>query len=97
MNIEVLPVTIDDKEILKNLLKKYDYEFSQYDNRDVNSIGLYGYKYLDYYWTEDKRWAFFIKVDGNLNYRLEKSCPNTEYDDGTLGDVYFFQSQHSDH
>lgn len=64
--IKIVPVKIEEKEILKNLLEKYDYEFSQYDNRDVNILGLYGYDYLDYYWTEEKRWSFFIKVDGNL-------------------------------
>ena len=47
-------------------VEKYDYEFSQYDQRDVNHLGLYGYDYLDYYWTEADRWAFFIKVDQKL-------------------------------
>ena len=167
MNIEIVPVSIEEKEILKNLLEKYDYEFSQYDKRDVNTLGLYGYKYLDFYWTEEKRWAFFIKVDGNLagfvmvndfpeanektdyslaeffvmykyrrcgvgkyaafavfdmfkgkwqlkrhpknigsvyfwnnvvneytkgNYKLIESYPNALYDDGTLGDIFFFNT-----
>ncbi len=66
MNIELKKVNVEEKEILRNLLEKYDYEFSQWNNRDVNKLGLYGYDYLDYYWTEEKRWAFFIVVDGNL-------------------------------
>jgi len=66
MNIELVPVGIGEKEILRNLLEKYDYEFSQYDQRDVNDLGLYGYDYLDHYWTENDRWAFFIKVDQKL-------------------------------
>ncbi|WP_461370608.1 GNAT family N-acetyltransferase [Candidatus Darwinibacter acetoxidans] len=66
MNIELVTVAVDEKEILRNLLEKYDYEFSQYDQRDVNHLGLYGYDYLDYYWTEEGRHAFFIKVDGKL-------------------------------
>lgn len=167
MNIELKRVNIEDKEILKNLLEKYDYEFSQWDNRDINKLGLYGYKYLDYYWTEDKRWAFFIVVDGNLagfvmvndypeaaektdyslaeffviykyrrcgvgkfaatkvfdmfhgkwqlkrhpknlasvhfwdkvvseytkdQYKLVKSYPHSEYGDGSLGDIFFFEN-----
>ena len=56
----------EDREILANLLEKYDYEFSQYDDRDVNKLGLYGYEYLDYYWTEKGRFAYFIEVDGHL-------------------------------
>ena len=167
MNIEIVPVGIDDKEILRNLLEKYNYEFSQYDQRDVNGLGLYGYMYLDNYWNEDNRWAFFIRVDGNLagfamvndfpeaqeetdyslaeffimykyrrcgvgkyaakkvfsmfkgkwqlkrhpknigsvhfwdavvneytggNYRLVKFYPGSEYADGTLGDIFFFET-----
>ena len=167
MNIELKRVNVEDKEILKNLLEKYNYEFSQWDNRDVNKLGLYGYNYLDYYWTEEKRWAFFIVVDGNLagfamvnnypeaneetdyslaeffvmykyrrlgvgkfaamkvfdmfhgkwqlkrhpkninsvefwnkvvseytagKYRLVESYPNASYEDGTLGDIFFFEN-----
>ncbi len=66
MTIQVDLVPIGEKEVLKNLLEKYDYEFSQYDNRDVGPLGLYGYDYLDHYWVEENRWPFFIKVDGKL-------------------------------
>lgn len=167
MKMELLPVEKQDKEILRNLLEKYNYEFSRYDGRDVNSLGLYDYSYLDHYWTEKNRWAFFMKVDGKLagfamvndypesqdeetdytmaeffvmykyrrcgvggwacralfekfpgrwqlrrhpnnigsvhfwdkivaecsggNFRLMRSHPAADYDDGTLGDVFFFQ------
>ncbi len=66
MQFELEQATFDQKEILRNLLEKYDYEFSQYDGRDVNGLGLYGYRYLDNYWTEEGRWAFFLKADGKL-------------------------------
>ena len=57
----------DEKEILRNLMEKYDYELSQYGGDDVNKLGLYGFDYLDNYWQEGaKRWAFFVKVNGNL-------------------------------
>lgn len=168
MNVKLKLVQLEEREILSNLLEKYDYEFSQYDNRDVNKLGLYGYQYLDYYWTEKNRWAYFILVDENLagfvmindfpevddretdfqmaeffvmykyrrkgvglqavykvldmhrgrwqlkrhpknlssvyfwnkviekytngNYELITSYPKTEYDDGTLGDIFFFES-----
>lgn len=167
MKIDIIPVGVEDKEILRNLLEKYDYEFSQYDDRDVNKLGLYGYDYLDNYWTEKNRWAFFITVDDKLagfamvndfpetkektdyslaeffimhkyrrmgigkyaakrvfdmfkgswqlkrhpknlasvhfwdsvvseytnnNYRLVIAYPETEYDDGTLGDIFFFDN-----
>ena len=64
--IELVKVKNHEKEILRNLLEKYDYEFSQYDQRDVNPLGLYGYDYFDCYWTEEGRYPFFIKVNGQL-------------------------------
>jgi len=66
MDVTLRQVEIGDREILSNLLEKYDYEFSQYDLRDVNKLGLYGYKYLDCYWLEDTRFAYFIEVNGKL-------------------------------
>lgn len=29
--------------------KKYDYAFSQWDGRDVNALGLFGYTWLEHY------------------------------------------------
>ena len=167
LDIELKRINAEDKEILRNLLEKYDYEFSQWDNRDVNKLGLYGYDYLDCYWTEEKRWAYFIEVDEKLagfiminnypeadeemdyslaeffvlykyrrcgigkfaaikvfdmfhgkwqlkrhpkniasvhfwdsvvseytkgKYQLVESYPNSEYNDGTLGDIFFFEN-----
>lgn len=66
MNFEIVPVQEDEKEILRNLMEKYLYEFSQYELCDVNPLGLYGYSYLDAYWTEEGRWAFFLKAEGQL-------------------------------
>jgi len=66
MRIELSPVSRDEKEILRNLLEKYQYEFSQFEHTDVNTLGLYGYNWLDCYWTEKNRWAFFIRVEEKL-------------------------------
>jgi len=85
MQVELRRVELEDREILANLLEKYDYEFSQYDGRGVNKLGLFGYPYLDFYWTDKDRRAYFIDVDGNLagfimifNYR-EAGDPETDY------------------
>ena len=65
---ELVKVGKNDKATLGNLLEKYDYDFSQYEDSDVDDTGLYGYKYLDEYFTQEDngRHAFFIKVDGKL-------------------------------
>lgn len=66
MDVQLKEVSVGEKEILRNLLEKYDYEFSQWDLRDVNALGLYGYDWLDCYWTEENRFPYFILVDGKL-------------------------------
>lgn len=79
--LAITPVSFDEKEILRNLLEKYDYEFSQYDDRDVNPLGLYGYEYFDHYWTEeDRRWAFFIKTEDKLaGFVMVKKTTREDY------------------
>jgi Predicted acetyltransferase len=66
MDIIIEPVKKEEKEILRNLLEKYNYEFSQYNGLDINNLGLYGYDYLDSYWTEENRFPFFIKINNKL-------------------------------
>ena len=67
MTIEIIAVERDEKEILRNLMEKYDYELSQYGGNDVNKLGLYGFDYFDNYWQDGaKRWAYFIKAEGKL-------------------------------
>ncbi len=66
MEIELQAVGYDDKPVLRNLFELYQYDFSEYENSDVDEHGLYGYRYLDHYWTEPGRHAFFIRVDGKL-------------------------------
>ena len=85
MQVELKQVELEEREILANLLEKFDYEFSQYDGRDVNKLGLYGYPYLDCYWTDKDRRAYFIFVSGKLagfamiyNYR-EEGDPETDF------------------
>ena len=66
MNIEIVKVATEEREILARLIELYEYDFSEYENRDVNFLGLYGYTYLDYYWTEERRFPYFIKVNNKL-------------------------------
>jgi predicted acetyltransferase len=64
MNIEIVEVPYEQKSILQHLLELYHYDFSEIDGDELNEYGLYGYKYLDQYWTEEGRIPLFIKVDG---------------------------------
>lgn len=66
MEIEVVEVKKQEKQVLMNLLEKYLYEFSQWEKIDVNDDGNYGYEYLDCYFEEENRYPYFIKVDDKL-------------------------------
>lgn len=77
--VELRLVNKEEKEILRNLLEKYDYEFSQYTKVDINNLGLFGYDYFDYYWTEKNRFPYFILVDGKLaGFVLVNDFPEVE-------------------
>lgn len=66
MKTEIIRVTEDRKTTLANLLEIYNYEFSQYDKLPFDDNGLFGYEYLDEYFTENDRFAYFIYADGQL-------------------------------
>lgn len=66
MKIEIIKVAREDKSVLRNMMELYLYDFSEYDGADLNEHGLYEYEYIDPYWTEPERQAFFLRVDGKL-------------------------------
>lgn len=66
MKIEVLQATIEQRNVLQNLLELYQYDFTEFESEDVNEDGIYGYKYLDYYWAVPGHFPFLITVDGKL-------------------------------
>ena len=49
MRIELIEVKETEKSVLRQLVELYAYDFSEYDDADVNEYGLYGYTYFDYY------------------------------------------------
>lgn len=66
MQIKIEKIEIAQKPVLRNLMELYRYDFSEFDQEDVSDFGLYGYEYIDHYWTEEGRHPFFIKVDDRL-------------------------------
>ena len=66
MNISVRPIPFEEKSVLRNLMHLYLYDLSEFNHEDVDHHGLFEYKYLDHYWTEADRQAFFIEVSGHL-------------------------------
>ncbi|MDQ0917054.1 GNAT family N-acetyltransferase [Paenibacillus sp. V4I5] len=67
--MELVKVSFEKKIILRNLMELYQYDMSQFEDdseNDVNEYGLFDYKYLDHYWTEEGRFPFFIMESGKL-------------------------------
>ncbi|MGC4107344.1 MAG: GNAT family N-acetyltransferase [Thermomicrobiales bacterium] len=66
MDIDIVPAELHDKPVIANLMQLYLYDFSEATGWTVNAHGIYDYRYLDHYWTEDGRFPFVIRVDGKL-------------------------------
>jgi predicted acetyltransferase len=66
MNIDVAPASFFEKPILERLYQLYDYDFSEFDQSDVDANGLFIIEYLNTYWQEDGRYPFLVRVDGKL-------------------------------
>lgn len=64
MDIRLEKASQDQKALLNNLMEFYCYDFSELLHTDVDGDGLFKYKYLDQYWTEEGRHPYFILVDG---------------------------------
>lgn len=64
-HLSVKPVFERDKSVLQRLLEFYQYDFAEYDKADLDLHGTYGYRYLDHYWTDPSRHAWFILVQRN--------------------------------
>ena len=41
MNVQIVPAERDQKSVLRQLLELYNYDFSEYDDEDVNEHGWY--------------------------------------------------------
>ena len=53
--LKIVEAKKEDRDTMMNLLEKYLYEFSQWEETDVKDDGLYGYEYLDCY-SEEKNY-----------------------------------------
>ena len=63
--VQVCPVAIEDKDVLGQLLELYLHDLSKFTGANVGSHGLYGYFYLDDYWTEPDRHPFLLRVENH--------------------------------
>jgi predicted acetyltransferase len=65
-DVELAPASKSERDVVGRLLEFNSYEFSRIDGRSIGQDGLYGYRYLDVYWSEVGRVPYFIRADGEL-------------------------------
>lgn len=66
MNVRLVPVTIEKKNVLNNLMEKHVYEFSQYDLLPYDENGLFNDTHIHSYFTDQDKFPYFIYADGEL-------------------------------
>lgn len=65
-DVRIQPVAFGDKVILTNLMQLCQHDYSEFERDDVNAHGLFGYRYLDQYWTDPDRHPFLILADDRI-------------------------------
>jgi predicted acetyltransferase len=65
MNAQLIKATPADREVIKNLMQLYIYDFSEYVDCDVENNGLFkSYPNLEDYWKEENdRFPYIIMYD----------------------------------
>ena len=63
---EVVVASLEQKPIVANLLELYVHDFSEFVECAIGQDGRFGYKNLDCYWTDPRRYPFLIYVNGGL-------------------------------
>ena len=64
--LELIPASRDQEPLLANLLQLYIYDFSELLALDPGADGRFAYADLPLYWSDPGRYAFLVKVDGEL-------------------------------
>jgi predicted acetyltransferase len=64
--IELVPASPEQEPILANLLQLYIHDFSELVEIDTEADGRFAYPQLPLYWSDPGRYAFLVKVDGEL-------------------------------
>lgn len=66
MNITVKKAFTDDKEIIRNLVQFYQYDFTDFGGEHLGQDAKFHYKHLDSYWKEGDRHPFLIFADEEI-------------------------------
>ncbi len=67
MNVDLELVLPEKKQALKNLVKMYCYEWSQYNGIDIDQNGEYAFERdLDRFFSRERHFPYFTLLDGKI-------------------------------
>ena len=91
---ELFEVEEKDKNIIYNLMQLYTYELSFFEDETTNfqliENGLFKMsKYIELYWTQEKRHPYILKCDGKLaGFVLER------FNENGMNDIEHLELEH---
>lgn len=75
MQVKVIKATKTQKLLIANLLELYTYDFTEFSDFEIGEDGRYGYKHLELYWSDSKRFPYLIFVDNKVaGFILLQKC-----------------------
>ena len=67
MNVTLSLITENKKSVLRNLVKMYCYEWSQYNKIDIDRYGDYAFEHdLDRFFVKEKHYAYLVMINDNI-------------------------------
>jgi predicted acetyltransferase len=66
MDIAIRRPERSERELIRRMMQFYLYDFSEYEDADLDEHALFSYGDLDYFWFEPTHAAFLATVDGKL-------------------------------
>lgn len=66
MNVELRVPSRSDRGLIRRMMELYLYDFSEYEDSDLDEHGVFDYGDLDYFWFEPTHAAFVVTVDQKL-------------------------------
>ena len=66
MIIKLQTPSRSDRNLIRRMMELYLYDFSEYDESDLDEHGYFNYGDLDYFWFEPTHAAFLVTVEGKL-------------------------------
>ncbi len=66
MDTRIEPMLLEHKPVFVQMMNLYNYDFTEYEDVDINEHGYYDYSHTDAWWNEDNRHPFFIRTNNKL-------------------------------